>query len=63
MMEDSFTRKDLLRMELKVLSCLKFELHYANPAHLLCLLAQVGRCTLEVSPREWPREPRSRSFP
>ncbi|XP_066494236.1 cyclin-P [Tiliqua scincoides] len=48
MMEDAFTQKDLLRMERKILSRLKFELHYTNPAHLLCLLAQVGHCTLEL---------------
>ncbi|KAJ6663662.1 hypothetical protein lerEdw1_009741 [Lerista edwardsae] len=45
---DKFTPEELLRMERKILSCLKFELHYANPVPLLCLLAEVGRCTLEV---------------
>ncbi|KAJ6663865.1 hypothetical protein lerEdw1_009946, partial [Lerista edwardsae] len=45
---DKFTPEELLRMERKILSCLKFKLHYANPVPLLCLLAEVGRCTLEV---------------
>uniref|UniRef100_A0A8D0BAM7 Cyclin P n=1 Tax=Salvator merianae TaxID=96440 RepID=A0A8D0BAM7_SALMN len=48
MMEDAFSPKELLRMERKVLACLKFELYYANPIHLLRLLAEVGHCSLEV---------------
>uniref|UniRef100_A0A6J0T697 Cyclin-P isoform X1 n=1 Tax=Pogona vitticeps TaxID=103695 RepID=A0A6J0T697_9SAUR len=49
MTEDSFSRKDLLRMERKVLGGLKFRLHYAaNPVHFLRLMAEVGRCPLEV---------------
>ncbi|XP_070620988.1 cyclin-P isoform X2 [Erythrolamprus reginae] len=48
MMEDSCSRKELLRMERKVLARLRFELHYANPIHLFRLLAEVAHCTLEV---------------
>ncbi|KAJ6655621.1 hypothetical protein lerEdw1_004973 [Lerista edwardsae] len=48
MTEDTCTQEQLLRMERKILSCLRFELHYANPAPLLRLLAEVGRCTLEA---------------
>ncbi|XP_060131238.1 cyclin-P [Zootoca vivipara] len=48
MMEDSFNKKELLRMERKILARLKFELHYANPVHLLRLLAEVGHCAREV---------------
>ncbi|KAJ7304504.1 hypothetical protein JRQ81_012085 [Phrynocephalus forsythii] len=49
MTEDSFSRKDLLRMERKVLGRLKFQLHYAaNPVHLLRLMAEMGHCPLEV---------------
>ncbi|XP_077788645.1 cyclin-P [Podarcis muralis] len=48
MMEDSFNQKELLRMERKILARLKFELHYANPVHLLHLLAEVGHCAREV---------------
>ncbi|KAM3829960.1 cyclin-P [Vipera latastei] len=48
MMENSCSRKDLLRMERKILARLRFELHYANPIHLFRLLAEVAHCTLEV---------------
>ncbi|XP_054854744.1 cyclin-P isoform X2 [Eublepharis macularius] len=48
MAEDSFSPKDLLGMERKILSRLKFELHYANPVSLLRLLAEVGWASLEV---------------
>ncbi|KAG8143728.1 hypothetical protein E2320_000907 [Naja naja] len=48
MMENSCSRKDLLQMERKILSQLKFELHYANPIHLFRLLAEVAHCSLEV---------------
>ncbi|XP_053122993.1 cyclin-P isoform X2 [Hemicordylus capensis] len=46
--EDSFARRELLRMERKVLARLQFELHYPSPLHLLRLLAEVGRCPAEV---------------
>ncbi|XP_042295796.1 LOW QUALITY PROTEIN: cyclin-P [Sceloporus undulatus] len=45
---DSFSRKELLRMERKILTRLKFELHYANPVHLLRWLAEVTHSTLEL---------------
>ncbi|XP_075771377.1 cyclin-P isoform X3 [Pelodiscus sinensis] len=48
MTEDSFSRRELLRMERKVLSRLDFQLHYTNPVHLLQLLAALGRCPPEV---------------
>ncbi|KAM6428500.1 cyclin-P isoform 10-T10 [Liasis olivaceus] len=48
LMEDSCSRKDLLRMERKILAQLRFELHYANPIHLFHLLAEAARSTLEV---------------
>ncbi|XP_067413379.1 cyclin-P isoform X3 [Emydura macquarii macquarii] len=48
MTEDSFSRRELLRMERKVLSRLNFELHYTNPVHLLQLLVALGRCAGEV---------------
>ncbi|TFJ97107.1 transgelin-2 [Platysternon megacephalum] len=48
MAEDSFSRRELLRMERKVLSRLDFQLHYTNPLHLLRLLGALGRCAPEV---------------
>nr|XP_056702301.1 cyclin-P [Euleptes europaea] len=48
MMEDSFSPKELLCMERKILSHLHFELHYANPMPLLRLLAEVDCASLEV---------------
>ncbi|KAF7235350.1 Cyclin N-terminal domain-containing protein 2 [Varanus komodoensis] len=48
MAEDSFSQKDLLRMERKILTRLKFELHYANPVHSLHLLAEVDHCSTQV---------------
>ncbi|XP_067317409.1 cyclin-P [Anolis sagrei] len=48
MTQDSFTWKELLRMERKILTRLKFELHYANPLHLLHWVAEVAQSTLEV---------------
>ncbi|XP_077174832.1 cyclin-P isoform X2 [Paroedura picta] len=48
MAEDTFTPKELFRMERKVLACLRFELHYANPVALLHLIAEVGSASPEV---------------
>ncbi|XP_062818842.1 cyclin-P isoform X3 [Anolis carolinensis] len=48
MTQDSFSWKELLRMERKILTRLKFELHYANPVHLLHWMAEVAHSTLEV---------------
>ncbi|KAM9112877.1 cyclin-P [Pangshura tecta] len=48
MTEDSFSRRELLRMERKVLSRLDFQLHYTNPLHLLRLLGALGRWAPEV---------------
>ncbi|XP_032651497.1 cyclin-P [Chelonoidis abingdonii] len=48
MTEDSFSCRELLRMERKVLSRLNFQLHYTNPLHLLRLLGALGRWAPEV---------------
>ncbi|KAM4605848.1 cyclin-P-like [Discoglossus pictus] len=44
MMEDSFSKKELLKMERKILSRLRFELHYTQPLHFLHLLSKIGKC-------------------
>ncbi|XP_053545472.1 cyclin-P [Bombina bombina] len=44
MMEDSFSKKELLKMERKVLCRLRFDLHYTQPLHFLNLLSMVGKC-------------------
>ncbi|XP_015263140.1 PREDICTED: cyclin N-terminal domain-containing protein 2 [Gekko japonicus] len=48
MTEDTVTPKELFCMERRILTRLRFELHYANPVSLLHLLAEVGRASLEV---------------
>ncbi|XP_068103974.1 cyclin-P [Hyperolius riggenbachi] len=48
MMEDAFSKKDLLKMEKKVLSRLSFVLHYTQPLHFLRLLAASGKCPEKV---------------
>lgn len=50
MTNNSFSRKQLLRMERKILARLNFELHYTNPVPLLRLLAEVHHCSMEVKP-------------
>ncbi|XP_073494046.1 cyclin-P [Phyllobates terribilis] len=44
MMEDAFSKKELLKMEKKVLYRLRFELHYIQPLHFLRLLSVTGKC-------------------
>ncbi|XP_039366722.1 cyclin-P isoform X4 [Mauremys reevesii] len=48
MAEDSFSPRELLRMERKVLSRLNFQLGYTNPLHLLRLLGALGRWAPQV---------------
>ncbi|KAM4696304.1 cyclin-P [Rhinophrynus dorsalis] len=48
MMEDAFSKKELLKMEKKILSRLRFELHYTHPLHFLRLLSITGKCPLKV---------------
>ncbi|XP_068766632.1 cyclin-P [Struthio camelus] len=45
----AFSRRELLRMEWRLLGHLRFELHYTSPLLLLRLLAALGRCGPEVS--------------
>ncbi|XP_064359034.1 cyclin-P [Dromaius novaehollandiae] len=45
----AFSRRELLRMERKLLGHLRFKLHYTSPLLLLRLLAALGRCGPEVS--------------
>ncbi|XP_067170521.1 cyclin-P [Apteryx mantelli] len=45
----AFSRRELLRMERKLLGHLRFELHYTSPLLLLRLLAALDRCGPEVS--------------
>ncbi|CAH2314013.1 cyclin N-terminal domain-containing 2 [Pelobates cultripes] len=44
MMEDAFSKKDLMRMERKVLNRLKFDLRYTQPLYFLHLLSITGKC-------------------
>ncbi|XP_069610579.1 cyclin-P [Ranitomeya imitator] len=48
MMEDAFSKKELLKMEKKVLYRLSFELHYIQPLHFLRLLSVTGKCPENV---------------
>ncbi|XP_041428864.1 cyclin-P isoform X2 [Xenopus laevis] len=48
MMEDAFSKKELLKMERKILSRLKFELHYIHPLHFLRILSAVGKCPMKI---------------
>ncbi|XP_040262285.1 cyclin-P [Bufo bufo] len=48
MMEDAFSKKELLKMEKKVLHRLSFELHYIQPLHFLRLLSVTGKCPENV---------------
>ncbi|XP_069499143.1 cyclin-P [Ambystoma mexicanum] len=47
MMADTFDKQDLLCMERRVLSHLKFELRYTQPLHFLRLLATAGNHSME----------------
>ncbi|KAG8546535.1 hypothetical protein GDO81_018713 [Engystomops pustulosus] len=48
MMEDAFSKKELLKMEKKVLYRLRFELQYIQPLHFLRLLSITGKCPENV---------------
>ncbi|XP_041652247.1 cyclin N-terminal domain-containing protein 2 isoform X2 [Cheilinus undulatus] len=48
LMDHTYTKRQLLRMERKVLSGLKFDLAYSSPLCFLVLLASVGRCSDKV---------------
>ncbi|XP_066438165.1 cyclin-P [Eleutherodactylus coqui] len=43
MMEDAFSKKELLKMERKVLHRLNFQLHYTQPLYFLRLLSVTGK--------------------
>ncbi|XP_029028362.1 cyclin N-terminal domain-containing protein 2 [Betta splendens] len=48
LMDHTYTRHELLRMERKVLCGLKFDLSYTPPLHFLLLFASVARCSAKV---------------
>ncbi|XP_028651935.2 cyclin N-terminal domain-containing protein 2 isoform X2 [Erpetoichthys calabaricus] len=48
LMENSFSKKQLLKMERKILDTLKFDVSYAQPLHFLYVVATVGRCNQKV---------------
>ncbi|XP_026232597.1 cyclin N-terminal domain-containing protein 2 isoform X1 [Anabas testudineus] len=48
LMDHTYTRHQLLRMERKVLCGLKFDLSYTPPLHFLLLLASIARCSAKV---------------
>ncbi|XP_039626063.1 cyclin N-terminal domain-containing protein 2 isoform X2 [Polypterus senegalus] len=48
LMENSFSKKQLLKMERKILDTLKFDVSYAQPLHFLHIVATVGRCKQKV---------------
>ncbi|XP_046891943.1 cyclin N-terminal domain-containing protein 2 [Hypomesus transpacificus] len=48
LMENSYTKRQLLRMERRVLCELKFDLSHCPPLHFLLLTASVARCCAKV---------------
>ncbi|KAM7413488.1 hypothetical protein PAMA_020736 [Pampus argenteus] len=48
LMDHTYTKHQLLRMERKVLCGLKFDLSYCPPLHFLLLLASIARCSAKV---------------
>ncbi|KAK9520582.1 hypothetical protein VZT92_020457 [Zoarces viviparus] len=48
LMDHTYTKHQLLRMERKVLLGLKFDLSYCPPLHFLLLLASVARCSAKA---------------
>ncbi|XP_047449887.1 cyclin N-terminal domain-containing protein 2 [Mugil cephalus] len=48
LMDHTYTRHQLLRMERKVLCGLKFDLSYCPPLHFLLLFASIARCSAMV---------------
>lgn len=48
LMDHKYTKRQLLRMERKVLCGLKFDLSYCPPLHFLTLFAAIAHCSDEV---------------
>ncbi|XP_075998747.1 cyclin-P [Genypterus blacodes] len=48
LMDNTYTKHQLLRMERKVFCALKFDLNYCPPLHFLLLLTSIGRCSAKV---------------
>ncbi|XP_028276122.1 cyclin-P [Parambassis ranga] len=48
LMDHTYTKQQLLRMERKVFCGLKFDLSYCSPLHFLLLFASVARCSAKV---------------
>ncbi|KAM8853205.1 cyclin-P [Synchiropus picturatus] len=48
LMDHTYTKHQLLRMERKVLCGLKFDLSYCSPLHFLHILASLARCSAKV---------------
>ncbi|KAL4647370.1 cyclin N-terminal domain-containing protein 2-like [Arapaima gigas] len=48
LMENSYSKKQLLRMERRVLCELKFDLSHCPPLHFLLISASIGRCSDQV---------------
>ncbi|XP_073706115.1 cyclin-P [Garra rufa] len=48
LMENAYSKKQLLRMERRVLTGLKFNLYYCPPLHFLLISASVARCSDKV---------------
>ncbi|XP_077579507.1 cyclin-P isoform X1 [Stigmatopora nigra] len=48
LMDHAYTKHQLLRMERKVLTGLKFKLSYCPPLHFLLLLASIARCSAQM---------------
>ncbi|XP_068174259.1 cyclin-P [Antennarius striatus] len=48
LMDHTYTKHQLLRMERKVLCGLKFDLSYSPPLHFLVLFASIARCNAKV---------------
>ncbi|XP_054650569.1 cyclin N-terminal domain-containing protein 2 isoform X4 [Dunckerocampus dactyliophorus] len=49
LMDHAYTKHQLLRMERKVLSGLKFNLSYCQPLYFLHLLASIARCSAQMT--------------
>ncbi|XP_056622798.1 cyclin N-terminal domain-containing protein 2, partial [Triplophysa dalaica] len=48
LMENAYSKKQLLRMERRVLIGLKFDLYYCPPLHFLLISASIARCSDKV---------------
>lgn len=49
LMENAYSKKQLLRMERRVLTGLKFDLYYCPPLHFLLISASIAHCSDQVS--------------